>query len=297
MPLRPFDPWRSTLCTCPYKLSLNPYTGCSHRCLYCYASSYIKRFGDCRPKADIERLRSEILRVRRDELISMANSSDPYPPLEKDLGITRFCITVIKKRGIRLQLVTKSDLVLRDVDLLADMSAAVSISLTSLRNYARLEPGAPSSRSRLNAIKELSDHGIPVAARIDPIIPGINDSEIEELVASVVGAGASYVISSTYKARWDSWRRLTSEFPDEMDALKPLYFERGERIGGYRYLPRDMRHRILERVMSACHEHRVGFGSCREGFRSDSSCDGSHLTFRGCGVGKRKTSVDSNRLE
>lgn len=277
MILRPFDPWRGGLCTCPAKLSLNPYTGCAHGCLYCYASSYIRRFSDCRPKTGIARLGYEIARLRGDELISISNSSDPYPPMERELGITRSCISLIKRSGLRLQVVTKSDIVLRDVDLLSDMRAAVSMTITSLRLDSRLEPGAPSSSLRLRAIRKLTDEGIPVAARIDPIIPGINDSEIDALVERVADAGASYVISSTYKARQDSWRRMSFAFPEVMQSLWPIYFEHGERIGGYRYLPSEIRHAMLSRVRDACHEHGIGFGSCREGFRSDASCDGSHL--------------------
>lgn len=278
MILRPFDPWRSSLCTCPPKLSLNPYTGCAHGCLYCYASSYIRSFSDCRPKGGIDRLSSEIARLRGDELISLSNSSDPYPPVESELGITRSCISLIKRRGLRLQVVTKSDIVLRDMDLLSDMRASVSVTITSLHLDSRLEPGAPSSALRLRAIRRLADGGVPVAARIDPIIPGINDSEIDALVESVADAGASYVISSTYKARHDSWRRMSSAFPEVMQRLRPVYFEHGERIGGYRYLPSEIRYAILSRVRDACHEHGIGFGSCREGFGSDASCDGSHLT-------------------
>jgi DNA repair photolyase len=278
MILRPFDPWRSSLCTCPEKLSLNPYTGCVHGCLYCYASSYIRRFSDCRPKGGIDRLSQEIARLRGEELISLSSSSDPYPPMERELGITRSCISLIRRRGLKLQIVTKSDLVLRDVDLLSDMRAAVSMTITSLRLDSRLEPGAPSASLRLRAIRRLTDSGVPVAARIDPIIPGINDSEIDALVERVADAGASYVISSTYKARQDSWRRMSLEFPDVMQSLRPMYFEQGERIGGYRYLPSEIRHAILSRVREACHEHGIGFGSCREGFGSDASCDGSHLT-------------------
>ncbi|WP_369425654.1 SPL family radical SAM protein [Methanothrix sp.] len=278
MLLRPFDPWRSRLCTCPAKLSLNPYTGCAHGCLYCYASSYIRRFSDCRPKGGINRLSSEISRLQGNELISLSNSSDPYPPMERELGITRYCISAIKRRGLRLQIVTKSDIVLRDVDLLSEMRAAVSITLTSLRLDSRLEPGAPPSSLRLRAIRMLADSGVPVAARIDPIIPGINDSEIDELVESVADAGASYVISSTYKARQDSWRRLYFAFPEVMEDLRPVYFEQGERVGGYRYLPAEIRHAILSRIREVCHEHKISFGSCREGFGSDASCDGSHLT-------------------
>ena len=85
MILRPFDPWKGQLCTCPPKLSLNPYTGCPHGCLYCYASSYIPRFAECRPKVDLlKRLARESSKIRPKTLVALSNSSDPYPPLEKE---------------------------------------------------------------------------------------------------------------------------------------------------------------------------------------------------------------------
>jgi hypothetical protein len=85
MILGPFDPWKSQLCTCPAKLSLNPYTGCPHGCLYCYASSYILRFAECRPKVDLlKRLARDTAKVKPGTLVALSNSSDPYPPQEKD---------------------------------------------------------------------------------------------------------------------------------------------------------------------------------------------------------------------
>jgi len=95
MILRAFDPWKSELCTCPDKLSLNPYTGCPHGCLYCYASSYIPCFSSCRPKADLlRRLDREAARIGPGPFVAISNSSDPYPPMEEDLGLTRQVSTV-----------------------------------------------------------------------------------------------------------------------------------------------------------------------------------------------------------
>ena len=100
MILRPFDPWKSQLCTCPAKLSLNPYTGCPHGCLYCYASSYIPRFAECRPKVDLlKRLARESSKIRPGTLVALSNSSDPYPPQEKDLRLSRGCLQILKEQG------------------------------------------------------------------------------------------------------------------------------------------------------------------------------------------------------
>ena len=111
MILRPFDPWKNPLCTCPPKLSLNPYTGCQHGCIYCYASSYIPRFQECRPKVDLlKRLEKELAKINPDTLVAMSNSSDPYPPMEEELRLSRGCLQILKRMDCRVQVVTKSDI-------------------------------------------------------------------------------------------------------------------------------------------------------------------------------------------
>lgn len=281
MILREFDPWKSSFCTCPLKLSLNPYTGCSHGCLYCYASSYIPRFSECRPKANLlAALRREVPRLHQGLLVSMAYSSDPYPPMERDLQLTRGCIKILKERGLRLQLVTKSDIVTRDADLLCEMPSVVSITLTTLciEVSGLLEPKAPSPEARLNAMRDLRGRGVPVCARLDPIIPGINDQEIEDLVAAVCEHGAQHITTSTFKARPDSWRRMKEAFPLEARDLGKL-LEKGVRLGGYRYLPVDRRADLMQRMRKAALENGITFSTCREGFCNDDGicCDGSHL--------------------
>ncbi|MCJ7444294.1 MAG: radical SAM protein, partial [Methanotrichaceae archaeon] len=243
MILRPFDPWKNPTCSCPPKLSLNPYTGCSHGCLYCYASVYIQNFKNCRPKKDLlKQLRTEVCKTGSGTIVAMSNSSDPYPPLEEELNLTRNCLKILANRGLSVLVITKSDLVSRDIDLLTRMSSAVSITITTLSDTlaSKLEPGAPSSQRRLDAIEELNDNGVPVSVRLDPIIPGFNDIEIKDLIDAVLQAGAKHITSSTYKARADSLMRLESQFPKETELLKRM-FERGERIGGSLYLPRGVR--------------------------------------------------------
>lgn len=284
MILKPFDPWKSPLCTCPTKLSLNPYTGCPHGCLYCYASSYIPHFKEPRQKVDLEkRLRREVLRVKPGSLVMMSSSSDPYPEQERDQMITRGCLNALKSGGLRVLVVTKSDLVCRDADILGEMGSAVSITITTLREgLARLlEPGAPTPKKRLEAIRTLHLKGIPVSARIDPLIPGINDSEIEDLVDAACRAGAKHITSSTYKARPDSLRRILLAFPGQSEGLKAL-FETGSRIGGSLYLPKEIRESLMLRVERAVLRSDMTFASCREGMAAPKGalCDGSHLINR-----------------
>jgi DNA repair photolyase len=278
-----FDPWRNPLCTCPRKYSFDPYTGCAHRCLYCYITSYIPRAFECRPKKDLlKRLERDLRKIDKRRIISMSNSSDPYPPVEAELKLTRACIKLFAEEGCRLLVITKSDLVARDADLLAEMCAAVSVTITTLREEIsrRLEPGAPDPSERLAALKKLADRGVPVAVRLDPVIPSINDGDVEEIIEAAANAGVSHITSSTYKLRPDSWRRMRREFPDVAAQLAQLYFERGERHRNSWYLPLELRRKLMKRIRAACDERDLTFASCREdlaGLTSAASCDGSHL--------------------
>lgn len=282
--MNPFDPWKSPLCSCPPKMSLNPYTGCPHGCLYCYAASYIPRFHECRPKADLlKRLGREVKSVLPGTLVAMSNSSDPYPFLERDLLLSRGCLQVFKERGLRVQVVTKSDLVVRDLDLFAEMDAAVAITITTMKESVsrRLEPGAPPPAKRLEAVRRLSGHGVPVSVRIDPIIPGINDGEIEELVLAGSSAGACHITTSTYKARPNSLKAICRAFPEAKEALE-AFFRRGDRMAGSSYLPEDIRRRFILEVERIALREGLTFAACREGVRpvAGVQCDGSHLIVR-----------------
>ena len=281
MILRPFDPWKSPWCTCPPKLSLNPYTGCPHGCLYCYAASYIPCFQECRPKPDLhKRLGREVKKILPGSLIAMSNSSDPYPFLERDLELSRGCLRIMKERGLRVQVVTKSDLVTRDIDMLSCMKSTVAITLTTLREdlSLRLEPKAPLPGKRLDAISFLVERGVPVSARIDPIIPGINDLEINYVVRAACQAGAKHIISSTFKARPLCLGRVCSAFPEEGENLRILY-RSGERRDGYLLLPAGHRRMLMKEAQRAAIKEGATFSCCREGmfFKKAMHCDGSHL--------------------
>jgi DNA repair photolyase len=281
MILQPFDPWKSPLCTCPAKLSLNPYTGCPHGCLYCYASSYIARFAECRPKVDLlRRLAREVAKVKPGTLVALSNSSDPYPPLERDLRLSRGCLQILKERGLCVQVVTKSHLVAQDAELLSDMRACVAITVTSLRDSIcrRLEPGAPLPAKRLAAMAKLAEKGVAVSARIDPIIPGINDEEIDDLVLAVSRAGAGHITSSTYKTRPGNLNKIISAFPQEGEALESL-FAKGGKSAASCYLPTETRRDLMLRAKESARREGLTFSTCREGWTTVSGidCDGSHL--------------------
>ncbi len=277
MLLTVFDPWKSQLCTCPTKLTFNPYTGCDHGCLYCYASSYIPNFSECRPKKNlISRLRRESTKLKG-ELVSISNSSDPYPQLEAKTGLTRKCLEILTKNQCKLQIVTKSDLVTRDIDVLKTNPCVVSVTILTADDELskKLEPGAPVSTKRLKVIETLAKAGIPTTVRIDPVIPYLND-DLSALMETVADLGALHVTCSTYKIKSDNWKRFRVVFPEIAKKLQPHYFDKGERIGHSLYLAKNLRFDLMKKAREQAKECDLKFGCCREGFRLNSAvCDGS----------------------
>lgn len=233
----------------------------------------------------------DLPKLRNGAVVEMSTSSDPYPPIESWLMLTRLALESIlehnvkHRRGIRVLITTKSNMVVRDLDLLKKLSSAVMITVTTLdEGLAKgLEPHAPSPQARLKAIKELSQAGIPVGVRIDPVIPHINDDpyEIEELIGKVKEQGALHIVTSTYKAKWDSLKRLREAFYDISAKLTNLYVERGVYVHGYRYLPEQLRRSLLYPVVKSAESNGLTIATCRENLGVDffkaPSCDGSHL--------------------
>jgi DNA repair photolyase len=278
--VREFDPWRSPLCTCPAKLTINPYTGCDHGCVYCYASSYVVDFSNCRPKKNlIQRLERGACALRG-EIVSLCNSSDPYPNLEAEKELTRDCLEVLSRNICRLQIVTKSSLIVRDIDLLKKVPSVVSLTITTDDDHvgAMIEPYAPLPSERLKAAGRLVECGLPVTVRIDPIIPFVNDDP-ERLIKEVASLGVKHITSSTYKVRPDNWKRLRGALPSVAEKLRPLYFEKGQRLSDYFYLPYDVRLRMMERVRCLADRYGVRLGVCREGLSQLNTgvCDGSWM--------------------
>ena len=274
-----FDPWRSGLCTCPPKLTFNPYTGCDHQCIYCYASSYIPNFKDCRPKKELLTILKREASKLNGETISIANSSDPYPRVEASEGLTRRCLEILAESNCKIQIITKSNIVVRDDDLLSKVPSTVALTITTDDdNIAKLiEPHAPLPSQRLRAAQDLIKSGIPVSVRIDPIIPSVNDQP-QKLVAALASIGVKHLTCSTYKAKPDNWMRLTQAMPKVAVNLKPLYFQ-GEKIGGSALLPKEFRFKLLKGVRDLAVANNMKFGVCREGLPAlnTASCDGSWL--------------------
>ncbi len=275
MLIREFDPWSGELCTCPKKYSFNPYTGCSHRCIYCYITSYIPNAFNLRlKKGVVKKISEEVKKLDEKKYVSMSNSSDPYPLEEKKYEITRKILKIFRENQIKLLIITKSDLVGRDVDILSKMHSSVSVTITTLKDEIAkiLEPNAPSPNKRIKALKKLSDNGIKCSVRLDPIIPGLNDGEIEKIIGKVAKY-CEHIVSSTIKPRKDGLKRMIRAFPKIVNGLS------FEKMGNSHYLPRDLRYSLMKRVRDACDENDLTFATCREGFTKlhNAICDGSHL--------------------
>jgi DNA repair photolyase len=159
----------------------------------------------------------------------------------------------------------------------------VSITITTLDEELarRLEPFAPSPERRLKAVTLLKERGVKVAVRVDPVIPGVNDSpdSIGALVRTLAELGVDQIISSTYKAKPDNFRRLVAMFRDREESLRKIYFEHGELIRGVRYAPREQRLKILSMVRAQAVKYGIPFSVCREGLPLNTApaCDASHL--------------------
>jgi DNA repair photolyase len=279
--LKYFDPWKSPICTCPLKYSLNPYTGCSHSCFYCYITSYIKRGFHGREKHQfLKKLRRDLEEADPSIPVSISNSTDPYQPLERELKHTREALKLLREKDFRVIIITKSDLVLRDIDILKDMKVAVSFTITTINPELskRIEPLAPSPIKRIEAMKRLKALGIPLVMRLDPIIPFLNDREEEwEKLIDLTSPYIDLVVASTFKPRPDSWLRFKAKFPEEYIKARILYTER---YGTTFYLDESLRRKFMERLREIVVGKGIKFSTCREGFRdlhTGESCDGTHL--------------------
>lgn len=279
--LQSFDPWKSSFCTCPSKYSLNPYTGCAHGCLYCYASSFIKNFYSPRPKKNFLKIvKKELEGLPKGTLISLSNSSDPYQPLEEVYKYTRGFLEMLVGRDFKVLILTKSSLVLRDLDLLKHIRCVVSLTITSKSNLTtKLEPGAPSYKERLKTIETLFQRGIPVSVRLDPIIPELNEGELLEILEEVA-FWVRHITVSTYKAKFDSLKRLVQAFPKYQKVWEKLYLKEGERYQGVSYLKKDIRYALIKPFYEKAKKYGLSLATCREAlkeFESLKNCDGSFL--------------------
>ncbi|MEY1661532.1 PA0069 family radical SAM protein [Isoalcanivorax beigongshangi] len=233
----------------PFQRSINPYRGCEHGCIYCYARpthSYL----ELSPGLDFETEifckdnAAAVLRAQleqpgyRCEVLALGTATDPYQPIERRRKLTRQLLALCLELRQPVMLITKSNLVLRDLDLLAPMAAeglvTVAVSVTTLDNRikSRLEPRATAGSKRLEAIGGLSAAGVPVSLLYAPVIPFINDHELEAIVAAAADAGAGsghYVmlrLPHEVNPLWQQW--LAAHYPDRAGKVMAVLRDLGD---------------------------------------------------------------------
>ncbi|MGB7215457.1 MAG: PA0069 family radical SAM protein [Gammaproteobacteria bacterium] len=227
----------------PISQSINPYRGCEHGCIYCYARPS-HAYVDLSPGLDFETrlfykrdaaalLEKELRKPGyRPSPIMLGANTDAYQPIERELRVTRSLLEVMRDFRHPVSIVTKSALVLRDIDLLAALAAhdlvQVMVSITSLDPEIKrtLEPRTAGPTARLRVIRELSSAGVPTGVMVAPVIPAITDHEIERIVAAAAEAGASranYVmlrLPHEVKTLFRAW--LDAHYPDRARRVMSL---------------------------------------------------------------------------
>jgi len=226
-----------------FEVSINPYRGCAHGCVYCFARPTHSYLG-LSPGLDFETklfYKADAVNILEAELakpryvcktIALGINTDGYQPLEKRLRITRDILTVLTRCRHPVTIVTKSALIVRDLDLLADLAkdklVSVMVSVTSLTNDIKrtLEPRTASPQARLRVIEQLTEAGVPVGVLVAPVIPAITDHEIEDIMAAAKEAGASragYVLlrlPHELKIIFREW--LAEHYPDRAKHVMSL---------------------------------------------------------------------------
>ena len=273
---------RSLLTRCnsprmPFSWQINPYRGCEFACKYCYAR-YTHEFMEMRDGLDFERkiyvknhsawlLRQELKQVRAGQSIAIGTATDPYQPAERKFGITRAVMEEFARHeGLSLGLVTKSDLIVRDLDLLRTIATRnrlrIHVTITTTdANLARiLEPRAPRPDLRFSAVKKLAAAGISTSVNCAPILPGITDfpKDLESVVRAAAAAGATSVAAIPLFLKPCSAKIFMPFLQEHFPQLVAVY---KARYGARAFLPDDYKKRVSTLVSKLCRKHGIGIRS------------------------------------
>jgi DNA repair photolyase len=272
-------PTRSVLNRCssprmPFTWTINPYRGCEFACKYCYAR-YTHEFMELRDEVDFERkiyvkqhvaeqLRRDLRRVKLDEEIAMGTATDPYQPAERRYGVTRSILEEFARHlGFSLGIVTKSNLILRDIELLREVARRnrlfVSVTVTTVHaELARiLEPRAPRPDLRLDAVRQLNQAGVSAGVICAPVLPAITDSpaDLDALVRAAREAGARSIHANPLFLKPCSANVFLPFLAEKFPQLVESYRRRYE---GRAFLDAAYRKRISQLMAKLRRKH--GFG-------------------------------------
>ena len=210
--------------------ALNPYRGCSHGCVYCYAPDNLRMVGEeewgsfVDVKEGLPNVLAKELKKKEMGIIGLGTVTDPYQSREERIKNSRYCLEQVARKKWPICIQTKSDLITRDIDILSRMeNVEVAITITTLDEElaSRMEPGAPSPRRRLNAIRMLVENGVRTWVFLGPVIPTLNDSEkgITELLEAVHDAGVREIQYDRLRLKPLLKERMTRAFGYEMESI------------------------------------------------------------------------------
>ncbi|MGZ4823361.1 MAG: radical SAM protein [Terriglobales bacterium] len=265
---------RCTAARMPFTWTINPYRGCEFACKYCYAR-YTHEFMEMRDGVDFERkiyvkqraaelLKRDLRKVKAGEEIAIGTATDPYQPAERKFGVTQTILEVFAGlAGFDIGIVTKSDLVLRDTELLRAVARRnqlfVNLTITTLNtDLARiLEPRAPRPDLRLKAVQKLSQAGVPAGVICAPVVPGITDStrDLDALVKATKEAGGQYIFANALFLKPCSAAIFLPWLKKEFPHLVQTYHER---YGDRAYLGPAYRKRISQLMARLRQKHGIG---------------------------------------
>jgi len=249
------------------KYNMNLYRGCQHRCIYCDSRSLcyqIEDFdGEVLIKVNAPELLADALpRKRVVGTIGFGSMNDPYMPIEKQYQITRKCLEIIAKNKFPIHIITKGDLVLRDLDLLKEINqvyCAVTFTITTADDdlCKKIEPGSPATSRRFEAMRSLSEEGILTGISLMPILPYINDNEenIRSIVSCTAENGGKYLIPSLGVTLRDRQRHYLY---NELDKLFPGISSKYIKSFGGDYFAPANDYKILKKVIEEeCFKHKL----------------------------------------
>jgi DNA repair photolyase len=268
----------------PFDWTVNPYRGCEFACKYCYArytheymeidggeferQIFVKQDAAALLARDVSQkysYESKASGYTQAEHIAIGTATDPYQPAEREYGVTRACLEELAKReGLSISLITKSDQIVRDIDILQVIAAksalSLNITVTTLKpRLARLlEPRAPRPDLRLKAVKQLREAGLNVGVSASPLVPGITDGEgeLEAVAAAAKEAGAQWFFSGVLFLMPSSAKEFLPFVREKFPKLAKQYQEWYGRNG---YAPEEYRKKVSERVLRI--RQKLGFGT------------------------------------
>jgi len=256
-----------------FRWSLNPYQGCVHSCVYCFARAHAK-LADRDPgegfstqiavKVNLpEVLRQELSRPSwRHEQVAFGTATDPYQPIEGRYRLTRRCLEAFRDHWTPVGLITKGTMIVRDVDLLRELSGRTdstvcfSVPTVDEEVWRRSEPGTPPPRQRLRALKTLVEAGITAGVGMAPVLPGISDSpsQLEATAAAAAAAGATFLWANLVYLKPGTREYFFSFLDREYPHLRPRY----DRLFPGAYAPASVKTALHDQVARLQDRHGVG---------------------------------------